>query len=89
LPPQSPAGTGTLAIVAYNQRISRLRSNGRVVPLPNLEALLDTGASHESSVIARPAKTYGTTKAFLSHLGLAPIDGLPPLKDCSNGYGAV
>ncbi|WP_456342333.1 SMC-Scp complex subunit ScpB [Thermovibrio sp.] len=73
-----------LAIVAYNQPITRKRIAQIRGQNPDgaLKSLLEKGlievVGRESSP-GRP-KLYGTTKAFLEHFGLASLQDLPPIE---------
>jgi segregation and condensation protein B len=75
----------TLAIVAYKQPISRGQMSA--IRGVNVEATLNTllqrGYVQEVGRDPGPgaAVLYGTTREFLERLGLASLDGLPPLGD--------
>ena len=81
----TPATMETLAIIAYNQPISRF----------NIEETRGAGASYhirslidkdlvkivgKSKEIGKP-NIYGTTTSFLDYIGINSLDNLPSLKD--------
>ncbi len=79
----SRAGLETLAIVAYQQPITRpeidairgVNSDGV------LKSLLSKGLIHEVGRADKPGRPilYSTTSDFLGHFGLSSIEALPPL----------
>jgi segregation and condensation protein B len=85
-PRYSRAVLETLTIIAYRQPVTRgdiEAVRGVAVSSPTLKALLERGwieAVGHRDVPGRPA-LYGTTKQFLSDLGLRALVELPPLPE--------
>lgn len=81
----SQASLETLAIIAYNQPITRIEIEeirGVKTERP-IHTLLSKGLIMEkgrAEGTGRP-KLYGTTKEFLDYFGLAHLDDLPPLPE--------
>ncbi|NGP43664.1 SMC-Scp complex subunit ScpB [Bacillaceae bacterium SIJ1] len=79
----SRAALETLAIIAYNQPITRpeiedirgVKCERAIQTLVQRELIEDRGRKEGSG----RAILYGTTSAFLEHFGLKSIEGLPPL----------
>lgn len=85
-PRYSRAILETLAVIAYRQPVTRgdiEAVRGVAVSSPTLKTLLERGwveAVGHRDVPGRPA-LYGTTKQFLSDLGLCALVELPPLPE--------
>lgn len=81
----SQAAVEVLAIVAYNQPVTRpqidqvrgVNSDGAI------RSLLSKGLVEEVGRLEKPGRPilYGTTADFLQHFGLASLDELPPLSE--------
>ncbi|TDQ41582.1 SMC-Scp complex subunit ScpB [Aureibacillus halotolerans] len=79
----SQAALETLAIIAYNQPMTRpeiedirgVKSERPIATLLSRELIEDQGRKESSG----RAILYGTTPQFLEHFGLKSIEGLPPL----------
>ncbi len=88
----SPAALETLAIIAYQQPISRPQVEAiRGVNCDSvLRTLLAAGLIEEvgrAPSVGRPV-LYGTTFAFLQHFGLSSLEDLPPLERVEDREGA-
>jgi segregation and condensation protein B len=89
----SAAALETLAIVAYNQPVSRAQIAAlRGVNVDGVVRLLE----HRGYIMATgraegpgQAVLYGTTDAFLERLGLDRLDQLPPVEDLLPGPEAL
>ena len=83
------SGLETLAIIAYNQPITRpqIDSVRGVNSDSVLKSLLFKGLIFEVGRTAGPGRPilYATTPEFLQHLGLNSAAELPPLKPADNG----
>ncbi|SDH09876.1 condensin subunit ScpB [Alteribacillus persepolensis] len=81
----SQAALETLAIIAYNQPITRIeiddirgvKSEKSVQTLMNKALITESGRAQS---IGRP-KLYQTTNRFLEHFGLSSLEELPELKE--------
>lgn len=81
----SQAGLETLAVIAYNQPVTRdgvravrgVNSDGVIASLKDKGLVREMGkdAAHGNAVL------FGTTKLFLERFGLRSIKDLPPLED--------
>lgn len=81
----SQAGLETLAVIAYNQPVTRdgvravrgVNSDGVIASLKEKGLVREMGkdAAHGNAVL------FGTTKLFLERFGLRSIKDLPPLED--------
>jgi segregation and condensation protein B len=81
----SQAALETLAIIAYQQPVTRPEVDGiRGVNSDSVvRGLLQKGLVEEAGRAERPGRPflYITTPDFLSHFGLASLDDLPPLPE--------
>jgi segregation and condensation protein B len=82
----SRAAVETLAIIAYHQPVTRIEiENIRGVSTSkgSIDVLLETGWIRPRGRRKSPGRpiTYGTTEAFLSHVGLDAIGDLPGLDE--------
>ena len=82
----SRAAIETLAIVAYHQPVTRAEVEeirGVSAAKGTLDVLLETGWVRPRGRRKAPGRpvTYGTSEAFLSHLGLEALDDLPGLDE--------
>ncbi|SEH82345.1 segregation and condensation protein B [Halobacillus karajensis] len=85
----SQAALETLAIIAYQQPITRVevddlrgvKSDRAIQTLVNRGLIEEKG---RKDAIGRPI-LYGTTKDFLIYFGLTSIDELPPLSELKQG----
>ncbi|CDQ19447.1 SMC-Scp complex subunit ScpB [Halobacillus karajensis] len=85
----SQAALETLAIIAYQQPITRIevddlrgvKSDRAIQTLVNRGLIEEKG---RKDAIGRPI-LYGTTKDFLIYFGLTSIDELPPLSELKQG----
>jgi segregation and condensation protein B len=81
----SQAALETLAIIAYNQPITRteieeIRGVKSDRPVQTLLSRLLIEEVGRKDTVGRPV-LFGTTKEFLTYFGLASLDDLPPLPD--------
>lgn len=89
----SGAALETLAIVAYKQPVSRAQL--AAIRGVNVESVVNTLLERDyiEEVGRDPgpgtAVLYGTTRAFLEHLGLDSLGGLPPLAEFVPDAGMV
>ncbi|GEN54833.1 SMC-Scp complex subunit ScpB [Halobacillus faecis] len=87
----SQAALETLAIIAYQQPITRIevddlrgvKSDRAIQTLVNRSLIEEKG---RKDAIGRPI-LYGTTKDFLIYFGLTSIEELPPLSELKQGEG--
>ncbi|MBN9653129.1 SMC-Scp complex subunit ScpB [Halobacillus sp. GSS1] len=87
----SQAALETLAIIAYQQPITRIevddlrgvKSDRAIQTLVNRSLIEEKG---RKDAIGRPI-LYGTTKNFLIYFGLTSIEELPPLSELKQGEG--
>ncbi|WLR46697.1 SMC-Scp complex subunit ScpB [Halobacillus litoralis] len=87
----SQAALETLAIIAYQQPITRIevddlrgvKSDRAIQTLVNRSLIEEKG---RKDAIGRPI-LYGTTKDFLIYFGLTSIEELPPLSELKQGDG--
>src|ERR1043165_7757541 len=82
----SRAANETLAIIAYHQPVTRAEIEdirGVSVSKGTIDVLLETGWIRPRGRRKAPGRplTFGTTEAFLSHLGLEAIGDLPGLDE--------
>ena len=81
--PLSPAALEVLAVIAYNQPVSRsfIEQVRGVDSSSTVTKLLDKGLIEEvgrKDTVGRPI-LYGTTDEFLNHFGIGSLDQLPAL----------
>jgi segregation and condensation protein B len=80
----SKAATETLALIAYDQPITRAEIDAfRGTTATSLDVLLELGWIRPRGRRRSPGRplTYGTSPAFLDHFGLASLADLPVLRD--------
>ncbi len=81
--PLSPAAMETLAVIAYNQPVSRafVEQVRGVDSSSPVQTLLQKGLIEEAGRLDLPGRpiAFATTDVFLRAFGLASLAGLPPL----------
>lgn len=83
----------TLAVIAYNQPITRadvesvrgVGTSGTIQTLIAAEMIKVVG---QKETLGNPF-LYGTTEKFLTHFGLGNVDELPPLEFEGEGFGKI
>ena len=88
----SPAALETLAIIAYQQPVTRAEIDAvRGVDSSGvLMTLLQRGLVEGTGRLTTPGNPiqYGTTDGFLLHFGLTSLDNLPPIGQVGDADGA-
>ena len=83
--PLSPAALETLAVIAYNQPVSRafIEQVRGVDSSSPVQTLLQKGLIEEAGRLDLPGKpvSFATTDVFLRVFGLSSLAGLPPLHE--------
>lgn len=83
--PLSPAALEVLAIIAYNQPVSRsfIEQVRGVDSSSTVQTLIQKGLVEEAGRLDLPGKplSFGTTDVFLRTFGLSDLGELPPLHD--------
>ena len=86
--PLSPAALEVLAIIAYNQPVSRafIEQVRGVDSSSTVQTLMQKGLVEEAGRLDLPGRPigFGTTDAFLRTFGLSSLEDLPPLHDESS-----
>ncbi len=89
--PLSPAAMEVLAIIAYNQPVSRsfIEQVRGVDSSHTVHTLLQKGLIEEAGRLDLPGKpvSFGTTDVFLRTFGITSLSELPPLHDEENSNG--
>lgn len=90
--PLSPAALEVLAVIAYNQPVSRsfIEQVRGVDSSSTVTKLLEKGLIEEAGRLDLPGKpvAFQVTDTFLRVFGLGSLQGLPPLHD-ENAAGAI
>ena len=82
----SKAASETLALIAYEQPITRAEIDAiRGTTATNLDVLMEAGWIKPRGRRRAPGRplTYGTTASFMEHFGLASISDLPKMRELS------